>query len=99
MKEIFEKANFVQRCLADDKVCVCVFLRGGGGGGGGGTQIQDQKLVFKPNYHLMLVKIIAECSKGSNISTFIKPPFVIKIFVLSIFEWPLKTGFTVAFAL
>ena len=27
--------------------------------------------------------------------TFIKPPFVIKIFVLSIFEWPLKTGFTV----
>ena len=28
-------------------------------------------------------------------STFIKLPFVIKIFVLSIFEWPLKTGFTV----
>ena len=28
-------------------------------------------------------------------STFIKVPFVIKIFVLSIFEWPLKTGFTV----
>ena len=27
--------------------------------------------------------------------TFIKLPFVIKIFVLSIFEWPLKTGFTV----
>ena len=27
--------------------------------------------------------------------TFIKPPFVIKIFVLSIFEWPLYTGFTV----
>ena len=24
-----------------------------------------------------------------------KLPFVIKIFVLSIFEWPLKTGFTV----
>ena len=29
------------------------------------------------------------------ISTFIKLLFVIKIFVLSIFEWPLKTGFTV----
>ena len=29
--------------------------------------------------------------------TFIKPPFVMKIFVLSIFEWPLKTGFTVCF--
>ena len=29
------------------------------------------------------------------LSTSIKLPFVIKIFVLSIFEWPLKTGFTV----
>ena len=27
--------------------------------------------------------------------TFIKLPFVIKIFVLSFFEWSLKTGFTV----
>ena len=27
--------------------------------------------------------------------TFIKLPFVIKIIVLSIFGWPLKTGFTV----
>ena len=26
---------------------------------------------------------------------FIKLPFVFKTFVLSIFEWPLKTGFTV----
>ena len=29
------------------------------------------------------------------LSTFIKLPFVIKICVLSIFEWPLKTGFTI----
>ena len=29
------------------------------------------------------------------LSTFIKLPFVIKIFVLSIFEWPLKSGLTV----
>ena len=29
------------------------------------------------------------------LSTFIKLPFVIKIFVLSVFEWPFKTGFTV----
>ena len=29
------------------------------------------------------------------LSTFIKLPFVIKIFVLSILEWPLKTSFTV----
>ena len=27
--------------------------------------------------------------------TFIKQPFVIKTFVLSIFEWPFYTGFTV----
>ena len=29
------------------------------------------------------------------LSNFIKPPFLIKIFILSIFEWLLKTGFTV----
>ena len=29
------------------------------------------------------------------LSTCIKLPFVINIFVLSIFDWPLKTGFTV----
>ena len=29
------------------------------------------------------------------LSTFIRLPFVIKVFVLSIFEWPLKTYFTV----
>ena len=29
------------------------------------------------------------------LSTFIKLPFIINFFVLSIFEWPLKTGFTV----
>ena len=27
--------------------------------------------------------------------TFFKLPFVIKIFVLSVFEWPFYTGFTV----
>ena len=45
----------------------------------------------------MQVKSIAECSKGGEhsaiLSTFIKLQFVIKIFVLSIFEWPLYTGF------
>ena len=29
------------------------------------------------------------------LSTFIRLPFSIKTFVLSIFKWPLKTGFTV----
>ena len=60
------------------------------------TQKEDQKLVFKINYRLMQVKSIAECLEHSAIlSTFIKLPFVFKTFVLSIFEWPLKTGFTV----
>ena len=33
--------------------------------------------------------------RSAILSTFIKLPFVIKIFVLSIFERPLKPGFTV----
>ena len=48
----------------------------------------------------MQVKNIAECSKGSKehfaiLLAFIKLPLVIKIFVLSIFEWLFYTGFTV----
>ena len=49
---------------------------------------KDQTAVFKTDYHLMQVKSIAECP-------FIKLPSVIKTLILSIFEWPLKTGFTV----
>ena len=63
-----------------------------------GHSQKDQKLVFKlkTNYRLTQVKSIAECSKGHSaiLSTFIKLPFVIKIYVLSIFEWPFYTGFT-----
>ena len=33
------------------------------------------------------------------LSTFIKLPFVIKIFVLTTFEWPLKTGFTIYYGI
>ena len=44
---------------------------------------RKQKLVSKTNYPLMQVKSIAECSKGSILSTFIKLLLVIKIFVLS----------------
>ena len=56
------------------------------------------KLGFKTDYRLMQVKSIAECSEGEHsaiLSTFIKLPFPIKIFVLSTFKWLLKTGFTV----
>ena len=44
------------------------------------------------DYHLMQVKSIAECppplEHSTILLTFTKLPFVIKIFVLSIFEWP-----------
>ena len=55
------------------------------------------KIGFKTDYHLMQVKSIAKCSKRAFCNTFnlIKLPFVLKTFVLSIFEWSLKTGFTV----
>ena len=50
-------------------------------------------MVFNTNYRLMQVKSIAEHSP--ILSTFIKLPFVIKTFVLPIFEWPFYTDFTV----
>ena len=59
------------------------------------TLKKSQKLVFKTNYRLMQVKRIAKCSmeQSAILLTFINLPFV--IFVLSIFEWPFYTGFTV----
>ena len=39
--------------------------------------------------------IMLQGEHSAILSTFIKLPFVIKIFVLSIFEWPFYTGFTV----
>ena len=54
--------------------------------------LKDRKLVFKTNYSLMQV----QGSILQILSTFIKLPFVIKIFVLFIFEWLFYTGFTVA---
>ena len=44
---------------------------------------------FKTYYRLMQIKVL------QNTFDFIKLPVVIKIFDLSIFERPLKTGFTV----
>ena len=57
-----------------------------------------KNLVFKTNHGLMQVKSIAEFFNGEHsaiLPTFIKLPFVIESFVLSIFEWLLKIGFTV----
>ena len=58
------------------------------------TQKEDQKLFFKTDYGLMQVKILQN-EHSAILSTFIKLPFVSKIFVLSIFEWRLKASFTV----
>ena len=43
----------------------------------------------------MQVKSVAEGEHSAILSTFLRQPFVIKIFILSIFEWPFYTGFTV----
>ena len=53
-------------------------------------------------YHLSLNAGQKNCrmlqgKHSAILSTFIKRPFSIKTFVLSIFEWLLKTGFTVSF--
>ena len=61
------------------------------------TLSKRPKMFFKTNYRFMQVKSVAECSMEHSaiLSTFIKLSFVIKIFALSIFEWPFYSGFTV----
>ena len=51
---------------------------------------QDQLLLNADQKHCRML----QGEHSAILSTFIKLPFVTKIFVLSIFEWPLKTGFT-----
>ena len=46
---------------------------------------------FRALSHIFFQKL----NMSGNTSTFIKLPFVFKTFVLSILEWPLKTGLTV----
>ena len=63
-----------------------------------GTSKEDQKLGFKTDNRSMQVKIIEVFSPldhSATLLTGIKRLSVFKTFVLSIFEWPLKTGFTV----
>ena len=52
---------------------------------------QDQLLLNAGQKYCRML----QAEHSAILSTFIKLPFVIKIFVLSIFEWPLLTGFTV----
>ena len=56
------------------------------------------KIVFQDQFLLNAGQKYCRMLHGEPsavISIFIKLPFVMKIFVLSIIEWPLKTGFTV----
>ena len=58
------------------------------------------KIVFQDRLSLNAVQQYGYCrmlqgEHSAILSTCIKLPSVIKIFVLSIFEWPLKTSFTV----
>ena len=46
-----------------------------------------------------LQKAPGEGKHSAILSTFIKLPFAIKIFVLSVLEWPFYTGFTVVYIL
>ena len=48
-----------------------------------GHSQKDRKFVFKTNYRLMQVKR----EHSAILSTFIKLPFDIKIFILTVFEW------------
>ena len=63
-----------------------------------GYSQEDRKLVFKTNYQFNAGQKYCRMLQGKHsaiLSTYIKLPFVIKIFVLPIFEWPFYTGFTV----
>ena len=62
-----------------------------------GHSKETKKKIFKTN-RLMQVKNIAECSREHSaiLSNYIKLKSVFTTYVLSIFEWPHKTGFTVS---
>ena len=56
-----------------------------------------QKIGFQDRLSLNAGQKYCRMLQGEHsaiLSTLIKLPFVIKIFVLSIFEWPFYTGFT-----
>ena len=59
---------------------------------------KDQKLVFQDQLSLNAGQKYCRKLQGEHsaiLLSFIKLPLVITIFVLSILEWPLQTGFTV----
>ena len=66
-----------------------------------GKKLFTTKFFVYLNLHLLSLNAgqkycrMPQGEHSAILSTFIKLPFVIKIFVLSIFEWPFYTGFTV----
>ena len=67
----------------------------------GGHSKSTPKLVFKTDYRLLTLNAgqkycrMLQGEHSAILLTFIKLPFSIKTYVLSIFKWQLKTGFTV----
>ena len=61
------------------------------------TLKKDRKLVFDTNYCLIQARSIAECSKGSILHYFASSLsyHLLLISLFCLFEWLLKTGFTV----
>ena len=56
------------------------------------------KIGFRDQLSLNAGRMYCRMLQGEHsaiLSTFIKLPFVIKIFVLPIFQWPFYTGFTI----
>ena len=61
--------------------------------------LKRQKIDFQDQLWLNAGQMYCRMLQGEHFAillTFIKLLFVIKIFVLSIFEWPVYTGFTVS---
>ena len=58
------------------------------------NECSGQPMQMSLNADKMYCRMV-QLEHSAILLTFIKLPFVIKIFVLSIFEWSLKTGFTV----
>ena len=60
--------------------------------------LKRPKISFQTKFSLNAGQKYYRMLQGEHsviLSTFIQLPFVIKIFVLSIFEWPFYSGFTV----
>ena len=62
-----------------------------------GSLKKKTKIGFQDRFSLNAGQKYCRMLQGDSaiLLTFIKLQFVIKVFVLSIFEWPLKRGFTV----